>query len=311
MRIAMIGSGAVGSFYGARLLRAGCDVHFLMRRDYQAVRENGLTIHSCDGDFRIERVACYNRPEDIGPVDLVICALKTTVLHEAESLIRPCLGSTTRILALMNGLGIEEQMARWFEPWRILGGLAFICCNRGECGHVHHLDHGWVMIGHLLDDPTVVRQVAELFDRADIKAYRLGSLRQGRWEKLVWNIPFNSLSVTAGGVSTRRILDDPGLRGLARTLMIETVEAGNACGCRIEADPLIDRMFTSTETMGHYRTSMQIDYEEKRPLEVETILGEPVRQAHAAGVRVPHMTMQYYLARFLDRINRGELTRYE
>jgi len=306
MRIAVIGSGAVGCFYGARLVRAGHDVHFLMRRDYQAVRSGGLTVHSCEGDFRLPSVQCYRDSTDIGPVDLILCALKTTALGEAEGLLRPCVGPNTRILVLMNGLGVEEQMARWFEARRILGGLAFVCCNRGEPGHVHHLDYGRVGIGHLLDDPAEVERVAACFEQAGIETRRLDSLKQGRWEKLVWNIPFSTLSVTAGGVSTRYILDDAGLRELARRLMVETVQAGNALGCRIEAEPLITKMFANTETMGHYRTSMQIDYELKRPLEVESILGEPVRQAHQAGVDVPHMTMQYYLVRFLDRLNRGE-----
>ncbi len=311
MRIAVIGSGAVGCFYGARLVRAGHDVYFLMRRDYQAVREGGLAIHSCEGDFHLGSVQCYERSDDIGPVDLVICPLKTTALDVAPSLIRPCVGPDTRIVAMMNGLGAEEQLAASFDPWRILGGLAFICCNRGEPGHIHHLDYGRVAFGHLLDDPDEVKWIADIFDQAGVETHPLDSLKQGRWEKLVWNIPFNSLSVTAGGVSTRRILDDEGLRDLARALMVETIEAGNAHGCRIDGEPLIEKMFTNTETMGHYRTSMQIDFEQKRLLEVESILGEPVRRAHAVGLAVPHITAQYGLVRFLDRINRGELTRYE
>ncbi len=311
MRIAVIGSGAVGCFYGARLARVGHDVHFLMRRDYAAVREHGLTIHSCQGDFRLDPVQCYRRSEDIGEVDLIVCALKTTALAAVPTLLRPCVGAETRILAMMNGLGVEEQFARSFEPWRIFGGLAFVCCNRGEPGHVHHMDYGRVAFGHLLDDADKVRWIAEVFGATGIETHPLPSLERARWEKLVWNIPFNSLSVTAGGVSTRRILDDDRLRDLARELMVETIEAGNAHGCAIDGEPLIDKMFANTETMGHYRTSMQIDFEQKRPLEVESILGEPVRRAHAAGRDVPQMTGQYALVRFLDRVNRGELTRYE
>ncbi|MBN1343369.1 MAG: 2-dehydropantoate 2-reductase [Phycisphaerae bacterium] len=310
MRIGVIGSGAVGCFYGARLARAGHEVHFLMRRDYEAVRDGGLTVHSRDGDFRLESVRCHARSEEIGPVDWVLCALKTTALDAAPGLIGPCVGRDTRILAMMNGLGAEQRLAESFEPWRVFGGLAFVCCNRGEPGHVHHLDYGRVAFGHLLDDRDEVGRIAAIFAEAGIEAQPLDSLKQARWEKLVWNIPFNSLSVSAGGISTRRILDDELLGAEARELMLETIEAGNACGCSISPDPLVDKMFANTETMGHYRTSMQIDFEEKRPLEVESILGEPVRQARAAGHGVPHIGAQYALVRFLDRINRQELTRY-
>jgi len=310
MKIAVIGSGAVGSFYGARLARAGHDVHFLMRRDYQAVRTAGLTIESCDGDFHID-AQVYDAPERIGPADLVICALKTTALDAAERLIRPCLGARALVVALMNGLGVEERLGRWFGPERIVGGLAFVCINRGRPGIIHHKAYGRVTFGHLLDETDKARQVARLFDEAGIETHVAERLLQARWEKLVWNIPFNSLEITAGGISTRRILDEPGLRNLAEALMRETITAANAEGCAIAADDLVARMFANTETMGHYKTSMLIDYEQKRPLEVEYILGEPVRRAERAGLTVPHMRMQYILTRYLDRLNRGELTRYD
>ena len=108
--------------------------------------KNGLTIKSCDGDFHL-RAAAFGNPEEIGVVDLVICALKATAMDVAERLIRPCVGPQTRILALMNGLGIEEQFGQWFDRQRVLGGLAFVCINRGEPGVIHHMDYGRVAFG--------------------------------------------------------------------------------------------------------------------------------------------------------------------
>jgi 2-dehydropantoate 2-reductase len=308
IRVAVIGAGAVGCYYGAKLARIGHDVHFLMRRDLEAVRDRGLQIHSCDGDFRLS-VAAHESAEQIGPADLVVCALKTTALEAAEGLVRPCVGPGTFIVALMNGLGVEEQFGRWFGPERIFGGLAFVCINRGEPGIVHHTGYGRVTFGHLLDDVAQARAVAAMFAEAGIETHVAESLRQARWEKLVWNVPFNSLSVTAGGLSTQQILDDEGLQELARQLMAETIMAGNACGCRIEAEGMMDRMFAQTGTMGHYQTSMVLDFRQRRPLEVEAILGEPVRQGQAAGLEVPRMEMQYHLVRYLDLVNRGLIQR--
>src|SRR5690606_27920977 len=119
--------GAVGSYYGAMLARAGHDVRFLMRRDYAAVCANGLDIRSPRGDFRLPQVTCFERPEEIGQVDWVICSLKTTMLGDAERLVSPCLGADTRVLALMNGLGVEEQFAEWMPRERVFGGMAFVC----------------------------------------------------------------------------------------------------------------------------------------------------------------------------------------
>ncbi|MGB9626191.1 MAG: 2-dehydropantoate 2-reductase [Phycisphaerae bacterium] len=307
MRIAVVGSGSVGCLYGARLARAGHDVHFLMRRDLEAVRRNGLTVRSCDGDFHLAAKA-YGRPEEIGPADLVICALKTTALDAARALIRPCMGPKTDVLALMNGLGVEDQFAEWFPRGHIFGGLAFVCINRGEPGVIHHYGYGRVVIGHLEDDVARARAIADLFAAAGFDASVTPSLLRARWEKLVWNIPFSTLAVSAGAVTTRHIMEDDGLRELAGSLMAETIAAGNAELAednRIAPEPLIERMFANTATMGDYRPSMLVDYLDKRPLEVESILGEPVRRAVAHGVAVPAMKMQYRLVSFLDRLNRG------
>ncbi len=309
MRIAVIGSGSVGCLYGARLARVGHDVCFLMRRDLEAVRRRGLTIHSCDGDFHLD-ARVFGRPEEIGPVDLVICALKTTALDAAEALLRPCVGPQTEIVALMNGLGVEDRFAGWFSPEQILGGLAFVCINRGEPGVVHHYAYGRVMFGHFLDDHDRARRIAELFAAAGFETSVAPSLLRARWEKLVWNIPFSTLTISAGAVTTGQILEDAGLRGLARLLMDETIAAGNAelpPAERMIAGPLIEKMFANTSTMGDYRPSMLVDYVEKRELEVESILGEPVRRAHGRHVPVPHMDMQYRLVSFLDRLNRGRV----
>ncbi len=304
MRIAVIGAGAVGSFYGARLARAGHDVTFLMRRDMEAVRRRGLTVRSCDGDFHVDARAVGD-PAEIGVVDLVICALKTTSLDAAERLIRPCVGTETRILALMNGLGVEERFAEWFSPRRVYGGLAFVCLNRGEPGVVHHMGYGRVAIGHFEDDRAKAEAIAEVFASAGLETSVAPSLRQARWEKLMWNIPFNTLAITAGGVPTDRILADAGLAQLARMLMIETADAGDADGCRIDRDALIGKMMSNTATMGPYRPSMLTDYENRQPLEVDAILGEPLRRAAARDVAVPTLAVQRHLVAFLDRLNRG------
>ena len=307
MRIAIIGSGSVGCLYGARLARCGHDVRFLMRRDLDAVRRKGLTVRSCDGDFHF-RPAVFGTPEEIGPVDLVICALKATAMDAAERLVRPCIGPQTRIVALMNGLGIEERFADWFGPERIFGGLAFVCINRGEPGTIHHMAYGRVAIGHPAGNHEQSGEIARLFAEAGFETSVPPSLRQARWEKLMWNIPFSTLCITAGAVTTREVLADEGLRMLAERLIVETGTAGNADGCDIDIPATLAKMMANTATMGPYRPSMLVDYQNKLPLEVEAILGEPVRRANTLGVPVPTMETQYRLTAFLDRLNRGEVT---
>lgn len=311
--IGIIGAGAVGSYYGGLLARAGHDVRFLFRSDLDAVRERGLQIRSKDGDFRIERVAAFGSPAEIGTCDWVVCALKATAMDEARGLVAPCIGPDTRILTLMNGLGIEEQFAGWFGAGRVYGGMAFVCLNRVAPGVVRHIDYGRVTIGHALDEPVGLEDLRALLAGAGIEVVTAPSLRYARWEKLCWNVPFNGLSVAAGGVDTATILADDALRGVAEMAMREVVAAGNAdldhhgSPIRLDADDVVERMFAQTATMGGYRTSMVIDYVLGRALEVEAILGEPARRAVGLGVHTPAMHALYALVRAADRRRRGLL----
>jgi len=310
--VAVIGAGAVGGYYGARLAQAGHDVRFLCRSDLETVRRNGLRVHSKDGDFSLRRVQAFASSSEIGPVDWVICSLKATALEDSRELVAPCVGPGTRVVALMNGLGVEARFAEWFGGGRVFGGMAFVCINRGEPGVIHHLDYGRVSIGHVLDDATETEVLRQLFESGHIEVAVAPNLRYARWEKLCWNVPFNGLSVAGGGIGTRTILDSALLRETAERAMNDVVRAGNAdleaAGSPARLDPteVIPRMFALTETMGDYRTSMVIDFVMGRPLESEAILGNPVRRATALGVEAPTMATLYALVTHAARVRNGE-----
>ncbi len=293
--VAVIGAGAVGSYYGARLAQAGHDVRFLLRRDYEAVAERGLRIESHHGDFVLERPTIARDPSAIGPVDWVLCGLKTTSFDDAPALIRPCLGPGTSVLAIVNGLGIEETLAASIGTEHIFGGLAFTCINRGEPGTIHHYEYGQVAIAHLHDNPAELDRALALWDGATVEVSSAPSLIRARWEKLCWNVPFNGLTVAAGGVTTEAIVTDPAHREEARALMEEVVAAGNAALAarnrpeRIDGEAVIARMFALTDVMGPYRPSTLIDFLEGRAIEVEAIFAEPARRARALGVPTPRL----------------------
>jgi 2-dehydropantoate 2-reductase len=305
-RVAVIGAGAVGCYYGGRLAEAGRAVTFLMRRDLEAVRARGLRVTSPDGDFHLDAPRAVASPLEVGKVDWVICALKATAIEEARALIEPCLGAATRVLVLMNGLGLEKRFAEWLAPERVFAGLAFTCINRGEPGVVHHLDYGPLTLAHLLDEPSAVEEAAELWAGARVTLHTSTSLRRARWEKLCWNIPFNGLCVAAGGITTDRVLGDPALRAVAERAMAEVVAAGNAdlaahgARERIESAALIERMFALTSTMGAYRPSTLIDFLEGRPLEVDAMFREPLRRARNLEVPTPAIEMLAALLGALD-----------
>lgn len=308
--VGVIGAGAVGSYYGAILARAGHDVRFLMRRDLAAVKAGGLDIRSYLGDFRVEHVQAFGSAEEIGQVDWVVCALKTTARAEARALVTPCLGPETRLFALMNGLGVEEAFATWMPAGRVLGGMAFVCLNRGTPGVVHHLNYGRLTVGHLGDDAGERERLCDLLRGAGIEVVEAPGLRKARWEKLCWNIPFNGLSAAAGGIGTQTILDHRGLRSVAERAMREVVTVANADLAslgrseRLDAEAVVEAMFAQTETMGDYQTSMSIDLREGRAMEVDAILGEPCRRAATLGIDAPVMEALYALVDAADKRRR-------
>jgi 2-dehydropantoate 2-reductase len=310
-RIGVIGAGALGIFYGAKLFRAGFDVHFYVRTGYDVVRAHGYTIYSCDGDFSI-RPPVYASVEDMGACDLVLVGLKTFANNCLTQLLRPLCTERTVVLTLQNGLGNEEAIASALVQGgvhasledaakQIIGGTAFLCSNRVEPNVIRHTAHGFVRLSEFHGPPQPrTRAIATMFQTAGIECEVRESVAAIRWEKLVWNIPFNGLGVAAHHADTAVILGDDELRRVATDLMHEVLAAARADGVEI-SPALVEDLIQKTLTMGAYKSSMQIDYEEGRPLEVEAILGEPVKRARRAGIAVPKMQMVYAIVRRMDK----------
>jgi 2-dehydropantoate 2-reductase len=300
-RIAVVGSGAIGSYYGAKLAHGGSDVHFLIRGDLDEIKRGGIRVRGRDEDFRVEKINCYNSTAAIGPCDLVLIAVKATANRDLLGLIPPLLHEETLLLTLQNGLGNEEFLAEHFGGERVMGALCFICVSRASRTMIEHHDYGHVVLGEF-DRPPQSRtyRVAAEFQRADVKCTVTDNLALERWRKLVWNIPFNGLSILAGGIDTEAILQDVDLQRTTRALMNEVIESANRCGLPLRGSAADDEI-GRTERMDAYKPSTLLDWKAGRPLEIEAIWGEPLRRALAAGARVPQMEMVYALLKALDQ----------
>jgi len=297
MRVGIVGSGALGLYYGGMLQRSGQDVNFLLRRDLAAIRQHGLYVHSDHGDFHLPEVAGFANPQEIGPVDLVIIGLKTFANPHLLGLVRPLVNGQTAILTLQNGLGNEELLAEEFGADNILGGVAFLCSNRGEPGHVHHLGEGKIRLGEFTGGLSErCKKLAAMFEAAGVPCEAVADLRRSRWEKLVWNIPFNGLCALLRQ-DTDQLLALPEGRALAQQIMQEVVAGGNAQQLQqpIDGANFIQKMISLTDQMGGYKPSMMIDRLEGRPLELKAIYGIPLQQANAVGVEMPRTSMLYSL----------------
>jgi len=298
--MAVVGSGALGSYYGAKLVRQGADVRFLMRTDLEAVRRGGLRIREQGAEWSVPARAFASTAE-IGAVDLVIIGLKTTANADLERLIPPLLHDGTLLLTLQNGLGNEEYLAQRWGAERVLGGLCFVCLNRVAPGVIEHYGHGTLSLGEYgraAMDRT--RTIGGLFSASGVETQVVENLITERWRKLVWNIPFNGLSIATGGRTCDLLLAEAGMKAQVRGLMLETIAGAAALGHSIPED-FADYQIERTYSMGAYKPSSMIDWQLGRAVEVESIWGEPWRQGSGAGAALPRLELLYRLLEQLTR----------
>ena len=300
LRIAIVGTGAIGSFYGGKLAVGGPDVHFLVRSGFDQIKRSGIRICGKRENFHVAEAQVYQNSSQIGPCDLVLVALKATHNNALLELIPPLLHQDTILLTLQNGLGNEEFLAQHFGAERVMGGLCFICLNRISPGLIEHLGYGHLNLGELAGVAKErTHNLAREFRQCGVECRVVDNLMEEHWHKLVWNIPFNGLTIAAGGITTADILRNDSLRSVAIALMNEVIVGAKSCGYNLPMDVVLEQI-KRTETMGAYKPSTLLDLEAGRALEVEAIWGEPLRRAQARGAAMPRLERLYVHLKTLD-----------
>ena len=311
-RIGIIGTGAIGGYYGVMLARAGFDVHFLLRSEFAAVAEDGLHIDSAvHGPLHLKAVQAYAQAADMPPCDWLLVGAKTTSNASLAPLIVQAAAPGARVLVLQNGLEVEDELRTLLpDSLHLLGGLCFICVHRSGPGGIVHQALGAVNIGYhsgpRLDDAiggqALVEEGARLFREAGIESRSMPNLQQARWQKLVWNVPYNGLSVLLRA-STMPLMSDVSSRALVQALMAEVVQGAQACGHELPAS-YAEQLFKMTEKMPDYWPSMYHDFVHKRALELDAIYVRPLAAASAAGCELPKIRGLYQALAFIDANSR-------
>lgn len=307
VRIGIIGTGAIGGFYGALLAHAGFDVHFLLRSEYAAVRDNGVQIDSAvHGTLKVYPAQAYAHVGQMPPCEWLLVGAKTTANAELAAVIAQAAAPGAKVVLLQNGLDVEEQLRPLLpEHLHLLGGLCFICVNRTAPGVVQHQALGAVNLGYHSGPAAsgAVRQGitdegAALFREAGIESQAMANLAQARWQKLVWNVPYNGLSVLLRA-STTPLMADPNSRALIQALMADVVEGARACGHELPSG-YAEHLFAITAQMPDYWPSMYHDFAQQRPLELAAIYAAPLARARAAGCSLPRIEALHQALAFLS-----------
>ncbi len=299
MKILVIGTGAVGSFYGSLLARQGAEVAVLARSDYQQVLDHGIDIVSQSGDYHFRPSQVVRKASELAEKpDYVLLCVKVVEHADRVGLLRDALGTETVIVLVSNGIDIEREIAEAFPDHELISGLAFIGVTRTAPGKIWHQAYGHMALGNYptgLSEKT--KALCAAFERAGIGCAASADISTMRWQKCVWNAAFNPLSVLSGGLATSDILSTQ--ENLVRSIMTEIVAVADAAGHPLPAD-IVDKNIAVTYKMPPYKTSMLLDFEAGRPMETEAILGNAVRYAQGLGVAIPHLETLYVLMKLRE-----------
>ena len=299
MKYGVIGTGAIGGYYGARLAQSGQEVHFLLRSDYEYVRQHGLQIDSCDGSFHLDAPHVYNTTTDMPQCDVVLVCLKSINNNKLRDLLPPLLSPRTLVVLIQNGIGVEQDVEQMFPRVQLAAGLAFICSAKTEPGRINHQCYGQINLGNYsCRDEALLNQVVAEFNAAGVKA-GLVEYHEARWKKAVWNMPFNGMTV-ALKTQTNLLLQHPATRQLIYEQMMEVIGAAQHLGVKNIDESFAQKMLEMTDAMTPYSPSMRLDYDFHRRMEIHYLYTRPIEIAREAGYAMPKLEMLEAELKFLD-----------
>ena len=290
MRIAMMGSGGVGGYFGGRMAAVGCDVTFIARgKHLQAIREHGLKIASRDmGDVIVDPAKVSDRPEEIGSVDYVIVAVKLWDTQATGKAILPMLGPETTVLSLQNGVEGDAILAGIIGNQRLIGGVAFIASSIGEPGVIKHIGTMQrVVIGeHSGGSSPRVEALREVLSKGGITAEISDDVERTIWEKFVFLVGL-SATTTLLRTPLGPVRADPESRALLLSVMRETVSVARARGVALPEDFAETRLEFADGLPADMTSSMHHDIEAGNPLELDWLSGAVTRFGREAGIPTP------------------------
>jgi 2-dehydropantoate 2-reductase len=306
MKIAAMAAGAVGAYFGGRMQAAGHDVAYIARRAHlEALRKDGLKIESVHGDLHLPKVNATDDPKQIGPVDIVLLAVKLWDTETAAELAKPLVGPNTRVITLQNGVDSYERVSGILGKEQTCPGTAYIAAVLGGPGVMRHTSKFATMRVGRMDGKTDAKLAAfvDAAKAANIDIQPQDDMNRERWQKFIF------LSSMAGVNCMMRepigkVLADPDTRRFYRTLMEECLKVGQKSGAKVPDSWVDDRMTFSDNAPPGMKASMYHDLEAGNRLELDWLTGKVVSLGHQLGVPVP-ASEAVYAAVKLHRLGGG------
>jgi 2-dehydropantoate 2-reductase len=306
LKIAVLGAGAIGCYYGGVLAKEKMDVTFIAKgQTLERLRNHELVVKSIDGDFSLPvNVSDAEQLAKDDTFDFILLAIKSTALEAVIPELRAVVGPKTKVICLLNGIGNEERLAEVFGADHIVGGSAFISIIREAPGVVNHVGDGKLIIGEWQENAEKNAKLYELEKallHAGASIHISNHIRQIKWEKLLWNITYNPLTALTR-TRVGEALKDPDLNGLLKRVSEEFLSVAEKSGIAIREQYKVSLLFPDEKIQNH-KTSMLQDLESGRAMELDAILGFVIQTAEHCAADVPTIKTIYHLLQFMDRQN--------
>ncbi|KAI9359757.1 2-dehydropantoate 2-reductase [Pilaira anomala] len=296
-RVLTVGTGAIGAIYSWRLSKS-CNVTTVCRSNYDVVKENGFDMNSAKfGEEKFipdKVVSTVTECANSEPYDYILITLKALPeIYNCADIIAPAVSKDTTIVLIQNGLGVEEPITDRFPNNPIVSIVAYIGTSQNEPGKVTMVGRESLVIGKYHGAKTNSdeqrQKFADLLIKGDVDVQFVDDVERVRWQKLFWNAAFSPVCAMTG-MNTTEVLENEDAMKAVKEVMHDVIDAANANGYKFDHKEQMDNMIARTEaTARNYKPSMQLDKERGSPMEVEVILGTPLKRAKAKGLKVPFL----------------------
>lgn len=291
---AVIGTGAIGGYCAVKLYQAGFDTHCLFNTDYLFVKEHGLTLITTENKKVIVPIKSYNNIDEIPRCDVILVTLKTTSNIILKNILPKLVHTNTVIVFIQNGIGIEQEHAKYIPSEKIIGGSSKLKVTKISPGIIQHFGFDTVDFAQYYPDDhqsgitEPVRLLAEDFQKAGIDSTPFSHLPSIRWKKLVANIPLSGLSIVFNA-STRDLVENSDSYSLVLAMTKEVIHTAKQCGADIPEDFFEQRLnaFEQFKIMPTNYMSMKDDFDAHRPLELQAIYQNAISIAKKYNVTMP------------------------
>jgi 2-dehydropantoate 2-reductase len=306
MNILIIGCGGIGGYFGSRLSQnKELKISIALNSNIEKVKKEGIKLKSIKGDcdFEIDRIFNVHEKAENSDFDFVVLATKALPTINQVQLLKNFINSTkTGILIIQNGIDTEADILKNFPDNEIASAVAYIGVAK-ESGNIinHSGGEGILQIGVLnRKSPSEhLLKLIELFNKQQVKATFFDNIRVKRYEKLLWNVPFNSLSVIGGGLLTNEMTDRAEIESLSRKIMQEIIQVAASENIYFP-ESVIDEKIEYTRNFPPYASSMLVDYRSHRKLEVEAIVGNILKIAEAHNIPTPYIETTYAILKSVN-----------